>query len=172
MGDELFHTAQEIIANFAIVIAFSFIVSQVIFKKRTLGGSLSLLNKIKVGLLSGLLGILLMLFTVSFNNTILDFRQLALILSALVGGGIIPSLITGLIIGIMRLFAFGSITTTAVIATANTTVISLCVGIICSRGFSYWKKWLYSLVICNVLTSITFPLILGRDGLILLCYLS
>jgi diguanylate cyclase len=164
MRDGFLNTIQDIIANFAIVTAFLFITSQVIFKKRTLGETPIYVDKLKIGLIGGLLGIVLMFFTVSFNNTILDFRQLALILTAL-GGGFLPCLITGFIISLMRLFAFGSITTSTVIAAANTMVIALGVAVICNMSFSYWKKWIYSLVICNVLTSIVFFVILGSSGL-------
>jgi diguanylate cyclase len=156
-------TLQDIIANFAIVTAFLFITSQVIFKKRTLGETPKYSEKLKIGLLGGLLGILLMFFTVRFENTILDFRQLPLILTALMGG-FLPCLITGLIISLIRLLAFGSITMSTLIAAANTMVITLGVGIIWSVNFSYLRKWMYSLVLCNVLTSIVFFVILGRNG--------
>lgn len=160
----IFDTFQDIIANFAIVTAFLFMTSQVFFKKRGLGEPLSWSGKFIIGLIGGLLGTLLIIFTVSFDNTILDFRQLALILTAL-AGGIVPALITGIIISLMRLFAFGFITTDTLIATWNTMLIALGVGIVCSMGFSYWKKWVYSLLICNVLTSIVFFMILGSHGL-------
>ncbi|WP_419873350.1 GGDEF domain-containing protein [Candidatus Pristimantibacillus sp. PTI5] len=166
MGDKLFHTVQDIIANFAIVTAFLFITSQVIFKKRVFGETPTKFEKLKIGLIGGLLGTLLMFFTVRFDNTILDFRQIALILTAL-GGGFLPCVITGLVISLMRLFSFGPITESTWIAAANTMVIAAGVGMICRMSISYVKKWIYSLVICNVLTSIVFVVILGinRHGL-------
>jgi diguanylate cyclase len=164
MSNEPFQTLEEMIVNLAIVTAFLFLTSQILFKKRSLGARLSFVVRIKIALLSGVLGILLMLFTVSFHDTILDFRQLAIILSALVGG-FIPSLLTGVIIGTMRLVAFGPITSNSLIAAVNTTVICLGVGLICSRSLSYWKKWIYCLLVCNGLTCIAFFLIFGSNGL-------
>ncbi|MBP1153687.1 MULTISPECIES: diguanylate cyclase [unclassified Paenibacillus] len=164
MRDGLFYTIQDIIANFAILTAFLFTTSLVIFKKRNLGETPTFFEKIKIGFVGGLLGILLMAFKVNFENTILDFRHLAIILSA-IGGGLYSSLIAGLIISVMRLFAFGSITPNTLVAAANTFVVSLGVGMICSMYFSYWKKWLYSLLIANVLTSIVFFINFGKQGL-------
>jgi diguanylate cyclase len=160
---EFIHTVQELIANFAIVTAYLFICSQVIFKNNNFHTSVTVLYKLKVGCLAGLLGIVLMLFTVSISDTILDFRHLAIIIAALYGG-IYSSVIAGLMISLMRLLDFGAISTPSLIAAVNIFVVSTIVGFICSKRFSYWKKWFYSLLAGNVLTTIAFFLNLGVTG--------
>jgi diguanylate cyclase len=165
MPGSFFNTIQDLITNLAIVTAYLFLASQVIFKNIKFGTPASMLLKFKIGFVSGLLGIVLMLSTVSFNGTILDFRQLAVLLAALFGG-VYSAMITGLIIFLMRLFAFGSVSLPNFIAAINTIVISFSVGIIFSLHISYRMKWVYSLVVCVVFTTIAFFLNLGADGLI------
>jgi diguanylate cyclase len=171
----LFNTVQDLIANFAIVTAYLFLTSQVIFKKHIHGAPVSLLTKFKISLVAGLLGIVLMLSTVSLDGTILDFRQLAVLIAAHFGG-IYSSIITGLIIFLMRLFAFGTVNESNLIAAVNIVVISLGVGTIFSLRMSTRMKWLYSLVLGNVLTTLVFLLNLGKDGfipaLLFLCMMS
>jgi diguanylate cyclase len=106
----------------------------------------------------------LMLFTVRISGTILDFRQLAIIIAALYGG-VYSAMIAGLMIFLMRLLDFGEITTSSMIAAVNTLFVSVTVGYICSKRFSYWNKWFYSLLFSNLLTTIAFFLILGVTGL-------
>jgi len=153
-------TLQDLIANFAIVTAYLFLANQVIYKKWNLDASLSLMTKLHIGLTNGVLGIVLMVFTVEFNGTILDFRQLALVISALFGG-LLSSLVTGLILFFVRLFAFGGINQTSIAAAFIILGIAAASGFIGRSSLSYWKKWTYSIVICNLLTIFVFYFNLG-----------
>jgi diguanylate cyclase len=159
------NTAQDLITNFAIVTAFLFLCSQVIFKNNKFGDAASLLIKCKIGIVTGLLGIVLMLFTVSFDGTILDFRQLAVLLAALFGG-VFSALLTGMILFVMRLFISGEINMPNVIAALNVVVVSISVGILFRLRISNRLKWIYSIVVGNVLTTIVFFLNLGKHGLV------
>jgi diguanylate cyclase len=164
MFSGLMNTVQDLIANFAIVTAYLFLSSQVIFKNYKFGAPVLSLLKLKIGVLTGLLGIILMSFTVSLNGTILDFRQLAVILAALFGG-LYSSIIAGVIIFFMRLLAYGTITTATLMAAMNVVLVSIAVGIIFSYRLSYQKKWCYSLLLGNVFTTVVFFLNLGVKGL-------
>ena len=98
--------------------------------------------KMLIGAWGGLLGILLMLFSIQVAPTIItDFRALPILLSALYGG-ILPPIIASLIMGIFRIFYFG-VSEASVIAT----IVILLMGI----GFSVINlikaqrkiKWIY-----------------------------
>jgi diguanylate cyclase len=65
----------------------------------------------------------------------------------------------------MRLFAFGAISTTSITAAINIIVISILVGMICTKNLSYWKKWTYSLMVCNLFTGIVFCINQGLKGI-------
>ncbi|MFF2887685.1 GGDEF domain-containing protein [Paenibacillus sp. NPDC057967] len=119
----------------------------------------------KVGVAAGLLGILLMSFTVHMNGTLLDFRQLAIIIAAMYGG-VYSSLVAAIMILAMRLFAFGEVTISTVIAASNTILIALTVGAICYQAYSYRKKWLYSILICNLYTALVFMINVGEQSVI------
>jgi diguanylate cyclase len=164
MYNMVIHITQQLISNFAIVTAFLFLASQVIYKKQNYEDKVSLYTKLHIGFTSGLLGIVLMIFTVQFEDSILDYRQLAVIVAALFGG-VYASIVTGLIIFFMRLFAFGAISTPSVIAASNIIVIAIVIGVICTKNLSYWKKWMYSLIVCNLFTSIVFCINQGSKGI-------
>ncbi|NQX67269.1 diguanylate cyclase [Paenibacillus alba] len=163
MTNTLLGIFQDLIANFAIVTAYLFLTSQIIFKNRNLDASASWSTKVLLGFVAGMLGIILMVFTVEFDGTILDFRQLAVVFSALFGG-IYASLITGLIISLMRLLYFGVISHSAIVAASNTIVIAAVLGVIGMLKLTFWKKWIYSLIVCNLLTAIAFYINMGIKG--------
>ncbi|GFZ79771.1 GGDEF domain-containing protein [Paenibacillus marchantiophytorum] len=165
MNNTLIGISRDLIANFAIVTAYLFLTSQVIFKNKILDSTASISTKVLIGFSAGILGIVLMVFTVEFDGTILDFRQIAVIISALFGG-IYASILTGLMIFFMRLFAFGVVSHTSVIAASNTIFLSLAVGVISRFNLTFWKKWIYALVVCNVSTAIVFFINLGTKGVL------
>lgn len=162
---KIFDTIQDLVANFAIVTAYLFLLNLVIFRNRNLDSHKTLSLKIRMGIVAGLLGIVLMIFTVHMSGTLVDFRQIAIIVAAMYGG-ILPSIIAGVMIFLMRLFAFGAITAPTIIAATNTVFIAILVGVICMSRLPFWRKWIYSLLICNLLTSIVFIMNLGRGSLI------
>ncbi|REK77329.1 GGDEF domain-containing protein [Paenibacillus paeoniae] len=161
----LLDTIEDMVANLAIVTAYLFLANQLVLKKVELGDKLSCIMTWKVGLIAGGLGIILMAFTVHMNGTLLDFRQLAVII-AVMYGGIYSSLIAAVLIFATRLFAFGEVTVSTIIAAGNTIIIALAVGVVCYQAFSYWKKWIYSIVICNVLTAFVFTINVGEKAVI------
>ncbi|MCR2803096.1 GGDEF domain-containing protein [Paenibacillus soyae] len=162
---KIFDTIQDLVANFAIVTAYLFLLNQVIFRNHTLDSPATTSMKVRMGLVAGLLGIVLMIFTVRMNGTLVDFRQLAIIIAAMYGG-ILPSVIAGTIIFLMRLLAFGAVTAPTIIAAGNTVLVAILVGVICMSRLSFWRKWIISLIICNLTTTIVFLLNIGRDSLL------
>lgn len=167
----ILETTQELIANFSIVTAYLFLVNQIVFRKRGLHSPITFTHQIQTGLMAGLLGIVLMIFTVYLDGTFIDFRQIALVIAAMQGGFVAPVL-TGVIIFLMRMFAFGEVTTATVVAAVNTMIIAFSVGFLFKSKLTYWRKWIYSLVICNLLTSIVFYVNLGeQSGIPIIIYI-
>ncbi|NRD80946.1 diguanylate cyclase [Bacillus sp. BRMEA1] len=156
---------QDIIANFSIVTAYLFLCSQVIFRNRNINSPASFSMKLKFGFVSGVHGIVLMLFTVPISGTILDFRQLAVIIAALYGGDI-SSVVAAFMLFFMRLFAFGVVNTSSFIAALNTLVISGVVGVVCSKeSLTFWRKWIYSILVCDIFTGAVFIINMGTSGI-------
>lgn len=86
-----------------------------------------------LGLLSGLTGCLLMLTAINITDfVIMDGRMAVIALSGVLGGPFAP-IISGIIIGVFRLFMYGY-STSALIAGSSTIIVGLVIGI-CS-----WKK--------------------------------
>ncbi|MBB3110219.1 diguanylate cyclase [Paenibacillus phyllosphaerae] len=121
--------------------------------------------KLQLGVIHGIVGTILMLFTVHMNETILDFRQIAVILSALYGG-LLSSVITGVIICLVRWLVFGTDNYATIIAAVNTIAVAIAVGIACSRRWSYWSKWSVSVLICILFTGAIFVFNLRTDALV------
>lgn len=165
MNDVTFETLQDLIANLSIVTAYLFLASQVIYKDWNLGTPTTFYTKLHIGFLTGILGIVLMVFTVKLNGTILDFRHLAITIAALFGG-VYSALVTGIIISLMRLLAFGTLSPATIFAASNTLFISIIVGLICTRNLSYWKKWTYALLVNNLFTITIFHINMGNKGTI------
>ncbi|MEK3881534.1 diguanylate cyclase [Paenibacillus sp. PL2-23] len=161
---KILNTLQDLIANFAIVTAYLFLVNQVILRKQHKNLPSSYQLKLQVGFMAGILGIILMVFTVKMNGTYVDFRQIAIILAAMFGG-IIPAVLSGLIIGGVRLLAFGEVTTPTIVAAANTLVIAMMLGMIGRSSMSFWSKWTWSLLVCSVMTSAVFVINTGYNGM-------
>lgn len=123
-------------------------------------------NKLIVGFLSGILGIILMLFSVHINETArTDFRNIAIILSSIYGGGI-ASISTGLIIGIFRVVNFG-ISMSSVIAMVNVTVLGIGCGLISQLKIVKKKKWTLATLLCLTISTISLSIILKNTSLLL-----
>lgn len=116
--------------------------------------------KVKVGIGQGLLGIILMFFTIHVTSTVIvDLRHLAIVTAAFLGG-LPAALITGVIIGTGRVLLFGGITDAALIACLNALLTSLLSGIIAEKVQNRKLKWFIingiSIAIFAILTSTLF----------------
>ncbi len=125
---------RDLFINMLIEISFISIVSQLI-KKYEIGSSSSTKIKVATGIITGILGITIMLFGVNVDdNTILDFRNVVLALAA-IHGGTISVIICGLVIALFRVAYFG-------ISSASLLGFSLVIIIIigCSSNSEYENK--------------------------------
>ncbi|MCZ8514930.1 PAS domain S-box protein [Paenibacillus filicis] len=83
--------------------------------------------KLAAGFLYGLLGLVLMLFSIPINSIIIDLRHIPIIVAAL-GGGPLPALIAASIIATGRLTLFGGPTFPAVVASINLMMLGAVCG--------------------------------------------
>jgi diguanylate cyclase len=142
----------------AILISFVSIGSQVA-KKLKFEDISSISSKIITGIISGTLGCILMIFSVKVNdNTIIDFRNVAIIMSAIFGGAL-PVYISGIVISIFRITYFGI---------NLSSILGVIVAIINSVGCYYIgnlriktsKKWIYATTYILITSSIALSIVL------------
>lgn len=149
---------RDLFINSTILISFIFISSQ-IFKKNILNLSVSYKYKFFFGITQGILGIILMLFTIHItNDVIMDFRHIPILLAALYGGGF-ASIISGLTISIFRIGYFGA-STSAIIASINMFNVAIACALLSKLNLNQLKKWtLMTFISCTIITS-TFIIII------------
>lgn len=154
----------QLFINSCILITFISI-SQNFVMKKDIDQNSSIPLRILTGVCAGLLGILLMLFSIQITPSIItDFRTLPILLSALYGG-FLSTIIASLIMGAFRILYFG---------VSNTSVIALIVILLMGTGFSTINlikaerksKWIYSIIFSLILNSIVM-IILIKDSMLL-----
>ncbi|MCM2535773.1 hypothetical protein NDK43_30230 [Neobacillus pocheonensis] len=129
--------------NVALIMLFLFLT--IYFFNKPLN-QLSLKQKILIGLLQGIFGIIVIFIGVKIENkAVLDFRQLAVILAAFYGG-FPAAFITGIILGIYRLLFVNGINYVAIIGAASIVSLGICLGVISNRTHHYLLKWTLLLV--------------------------
>ncbi|MBK5240472.1 diguanylate cyclase [Clostridium sp.] len=149
---------RDLFVNGTILISFIFISSQ-IFKGHFLGLSVSYNDKFFFGLTQGILGIILMLFTIDITTgVILDFRHISIILAALYGGAF-ASIIAGITISIFRIVYFG-VSTSAIIAASNMFLVAVVCAILSKLNLNNLKKFNYMNFISSIIISVTFLLVI------------
>ena len=148
---------RDLFINATILISFIFISSQ-IFKKNFLNLSLSYKYKLFFGLTQGLLGIILMLFTVKVTSTVMmDFRHIAILLASFYGGGF-AAIISGVTIAIFRISYFGA-SGPAIIASINMVNVALVCAFMSKLKINDFKKWSYMNFASSLIITTSFLLI-------------
>ncbi|MDP4145218.1 MAG: GGDEF domain-containing protein [Bacillota bacterium] len=160
---------QIIFINICILISVLFITSQV-FEHVDLDANSSFSVKFIIGIIGGILGILLMYFSIHITPTIiLDFRSISQIIAAIFGG-IISITITGFILAIFRLFYLG-LNCYSLIASITIIAVSLGYGIISKLKFNLIIKLVIMFIYSLFVRSIYFIIVLKNREL-LLCTLA
>jgi diguanylate cyclase len=149
---------RDLFVNGTILISIIFIISQV-FKNNFLNLTVSYKDKFLFGLTQGILGIILMLFTINITTgVILDFRHIAILLAALYGGAF-ASIIAGITISIFRIVYFG-VTSTSVIAATSMFLIAVACAIVSKLNINKFKKFIYMNFISSIIISCTLLIII------------
>jgi len=155
---------KDLFINGTILISFIFIFSQT-FKKNFLNLSVSYKYKFFFGLSQGILGIILMLFTIQITpKVIMDFRHIPIVLAALYGGGF-ASIVAGVTVAIFRIIYFG-LSTPAILASINMFNVAVACALISKLSLKQFKKWTYMNFISSLIITSTFILIV-KDSILL-----
>lgn len=161
---------QDLFLNATILITFITIANQII-THRNFNVNQSIKFKTAFGIGNGILGCILMSNSVTIlPNIILDFRNIAIILSSIYGG-IISSIITGLLIGLFRILYFG-LTTSSIAAFIVAVLTSVITGFISKKEKSLLKKWLYACLIGVILGTIAYIILINDIKLLMVLILA
>ena len=142
------------ITNAIVLVAFISIIYQ-IFRSTGLNPSLAVRYRLLSGSIWGLMGVTLIIFGIDLpNNLVVDFRNLAIFLSA-ISGGWASAILSAIIISVFRLLYFGI--NPPSIATGITIIILVVVFcIIAGLKIKNRMKWLISIGISEIISSIAF----------------
>jgi diguanylate cyclase len=155
----------EFFVNACILMTFITLV-YLFFKDIRLSDNKSLTLQIGVGLYGGAVGIILLVCSVNIgNNTIIDFRYIPLLLSAIYFGAI-STIIATVIIGGFRVLYFG-ISEPAIIASITTLVVGMGFGFITKLKISKYQKWMYSTMFSIFASTIALRIIIKSSMLFL-----
>jgi len=149
---------QDLFHNATILIAILSIQNQV-FKNKEISPSSPFKTRVLFGLLSSFLGMLLMINTVEIMpGIILDFRNIAIVLSATYGG-YIAVILTSVIIAIFRFLYFGC-NFNSVVGLMAALIIGLGCLFIIKIQLSKKNKWIILTIFTLVISSFAFFIIL------------
>ena len=145
---------RDLFINSIIIVAFISIEHHLFFKTRLVKDS-SLFHRLAFGFLSGVLGILLMLFSVKITDSIiLDFRNIPLIVSVLYGG-MASGILSGCLIAGFRLFFFG-VNVSSLLALSVIVIALIGFYKISESRIKIWKKWTYCTGFYLILSTVAF----------------
>lgn len=155
----------DIFSNVAIVVSFLMVIGQ-LFKNHFLNSRQSMKTQILLALIFGVLGVVLMLFTIEISETvvIIDLRNIAVICAGVIGGPV-ASILTAVIIGVFRIMIFG-VNTASVTAFAVALLIGIGTACLSISQLSWRKKLigmaLFAMIVSN---AALFYLIAGGNKL-------
>ncbi|MCR8636024.1 PAS domain S-box protein [Paenibacillus radicis (ex Xue et al. 2023)] len=163
---------QEFVTGITLIFVFMFFSSR-LHKKHSLTPSPSVFMKSGLGIVHGLMGIVIMFFSVPIHSAaLLDMRHILLILAAL-SGGLLSAIIASVCMFIGRNLIFGPMDLANFMSALTILIIGLGSGIISLYVKSYWKKWAYSLLLTMAVISLGLHCLLGfNDWPILAPYLT
>lgn len=156
---------QDLFLNGTILISFVALVNQFI---RDLDFSPASNIKLRLigGVISGILGCILMIFSVEvMPGVIVDFRNIAIVLASMYGG-LVTSILAGLIIGVFRLLWFG-VSETSMLAFLVALIMGIGCPLITYKVYSKKRKCLYLTLFNVLIASISF-IVLIKDHMLLL----
>lgn len=151
----------DLLNNLALTTVF-LVIGGKYFENKSLKQIASKKTKYLIGLMSGILGILLLANAIHVSNdVIVDLRHLAIVLAAIYGG-MLSSLISGAIIGVGRLTIYG-ISSTSIIGAILCLILGLCFGYIARTKRPNIRMQIYMNVFGVTLLS-TFIYLLVQDS--------
>lgn len=132
----------------------------------------TLYGKILLGVGGGIAGILLMTYTIHIKGTttIFDLRVFAIMMVSYVGG-IIPTIVSGIIIGVYRAVHFG-VNISSFAALLEILLYIICFNIIDKKIKLEWKKWFFkTLISLVILIPIIYYLLRNVENVKTICFI-
>jgi diguanylate cyclase len=141
---------EDLFVHLCIVITFIF-VGGMFFRNTPY--SLKLRMKLVLGAVTGVLGSFLLHFSIQINeDTIMDMRHMAIIISAIYGG-FISAFVSASIISVARWLLFG-ISTASIIAATGTMLVGIVLGVVNRLTIDTIYKWLLMILVSTGIYSI------------------
>lgn len=154
--------------NMIMVIGFISILSQLI-KKYEIRNSSSIRSNIMIGVVTGLLGLIIMIFSIDpTGTTLLNFRNVIITLAAIYGGTI-SVIICGLMVSLFRIVYFG-INMSSVFGAILVGIVVVGCGLIARLNIRPTLKWIYT-TLYNLTFSSVFLTILIKDKINIIHFL-
>lgn len=155
---------KELFLNVTTIVAVVSIGNQILINQEITPSS-PLKLRVFFSSMAGILGIVLMLIGVQvLPGIILDFRNIAIILSATYCG-FTAAIITGLMIGVFRLFIYG-LTFSSIISALTAIVIGICCAYIVKYITSTQRKWVIMTIYSLIIPSISFAILINNPLLL------
>lgn len=146
------------VVNAGMLIAFLSICYQ-IFRNTGLNPEISLKLRLKAGLLFGIMGIILVEFSIRLtNHLILDLRIFPIFIATLYGG-FVPGIISSIFIAVFRIFRFGY-SFPALIASISTLILPLLTYPVLKKRKKLWKSWISGIAISVLTVSLNYIIFL------------
>ncbi len=145
---------KSLFANTAIIVSLLFL-GKNLFAASALRLLSPFLNKLLRGAAYGALGIILMFFSIPLgDNSMFDFRHLAILLAGLYGG-MTASLTAGVLVAVSRLFFFDEFTADSLLTCTGILTMSVMFGFLGKLSFpgARWKKALLMNLVSLVIIS-------------------
>lgn len=154
---------KEFISNLAILVSVLFLYTQ-LTKGTPLSPSSSLRKKVFIGVMGGALGNILMVYSLTFGETLVDLRHIPLAIVAYYGGSI-PAVLTGTLIMAGRLII--GVNLSSLVGVAMVAAMTLAVILIVSWNKQKKYNLLLSLTAFNLIFSATAMYLLNDYGVLL-----
>ncbi|NOU92078.1 PAS domain S-box protein [Paenibacillus sp. LMG 31456] len=150
---------QEFVTGITLIFVFMFFSNRLYTKHLT--PSSSVFMKCGFGSIHGLMGVIIMFFSVHIQSSaLLDMRHILLIIAAL-SGGMVSALVAAVCMFMGRTLIFGQMDLANLMSALTIPIIGFGSGIISTYVKSYWKKWAYSLLLTLIVISTGLLSLLG-----------
>lgn len=145
---------RDFVINAGMLIAFLSICYQ-IFGDSGLNSKLPVKLRLRAGLFFGIMGVILVEFSVKlYNHLILDLRIIPIFIATLYGG-FIPGILASLIIAVFRMFRFG-FSYPAFFAAISMIILPFILFIIFSKQKKLRKSWIYGIALSEAIICLNY----------------
>ncbi|MFT9495120.1 GGDEF domain-containing protein [Anaerosolibacter sp.] len=147
--------ANDLFINLLLLISFTFVGGHIL-KEAHESVMSKVYGKILIGIGGGILGILMMVYTIQVvgTNTLIDLRALSMIIMSSVGG-LVSTIVAGLFIILYRVGYFG-VNQSSIFAVVHICLYIICFHIINKKIKGYEKSWFAKLAVALTILVTTF----------------